>query len=56
MVTTIYGIGTADGFNERGLGAHMLYLTATDFGPRDAESPACRPACGRSTRSTMPRP
>lgn len=35
MVTTIYGIGTADGFNERGLGAHMLYLTATDFGPRD---------------------
>jgi len=39
MVTTIYGIGTADGFNERGLGAHMLYLTATDFGPRDAGKP-----------------
>ena len=35
MVTTIYGIGTADGLNEQGLGAHMLYLTATDFGPRD---------------------
>ncbi len=35
MVTTMYGIGTADGFNEQGLGAHMLYLTATDFGPRD---------------------
>jgi penicillin V acylase-like amidase (Ntn superfamily) len=36
LVTTIYGIGTADGLNERGLGAHMLYLHATDFGPRDA--------------------
>jgi penicillin V acylase-like amidase (Ntn superfamily) len=39
MVTTIYGIGTADGFNERGLGAHMLYLNATDFGARDASKP-----------------
>jgi choloylglycine hydrolase len=39
LVTTIYGIGTADGFNERGLGAHMLYLTATDFGARDASKP-----------------
>ncbi len=39
LVTTIYGIGTADGFNERGLGAHMLYLTATDFGLRDAAKP-----------------
>lgn len=35
LVTTIYGIGTADGLNEKGLAAHMLYLTATDFGPRD---------------------
>jgi penicillin V acylase-like amidase (Ntn superfamily) len=39
MVTTVYGIGTADGFNERGLGAHMLYLTATDFGARDISKP-----------------
>ncbi len=39
LVTTIYGIGTADGFNERGLGAHMLYLDATDFGARDASKP-----------------
>lgn len=36
LVTTIYGIGTADGLNERGLGAHMLYLNAADFGARDA--------------------
>ncbi len=35
VVTTVYGIGTADGMNEKGLGAHMLYLTATDFGERD---------------------
>jgi penicillin V acylase-like amidase (Ntn superfamily) len=35
VVTTVYGIGTADGLNERGLAAHLLFLTATDFGPRD---------------------
>jgi choloylglycine hydrolase len=39
LVTTTYGIGTADGVNERGLAAHMLYLTATDFGPRDTGKP-----------------
>lgn len=39
LVTTIYGIGTADGVNEAGLGAHMLYLNAADFGPRDASKP-----------------
>lgn len=35
VVTTVYGLGTADGLNEKGLGMNMLYLTATDFGPRD---------------------
>lgn len=41
IVTTLYGgVGTADGLNERGLGAHLLYLRATDFGPRDAARPA----------------
>lgn len=39
LVTTVYGMGTADGFNEKGLGMHMLYLTATDFGPRDVNKP-----------------
>ncbi len=39
MVTTIYGVGTADGFNEAGLGAHMLFLNAADFGQRDASKP-----------------
>jgi penicillin V acylase-like amidase (Ntn superfamily) len=40
LVTTIYGMGTADGFNERGLGAHMLYLKDADFGPRVVDKPA----------------
>lgn len=35
VVTTIYGVGTADGVNEKGLAIHMLYLTVTDFGLRD---------------------
>jgi choloylglycine hydrolase len=39
MVTTVFDIGTADGFNERGLGSHLLYLKATDFGPRDTSRP-----------------
>lgn len=39
LVTTIYGIGTADGLNEKGLGIHMLYLNACDFGSRDAAKP-----------------
>lgn len=40
LVTTVYGIGTADGLNEAGLAGHMLYLNATDFGPRDPGKPA----------------
>jgi penicillin V acylase-like amidase (Ntn superfamily) len=39
LVTTIYGIGTADGINERGLAAHMLFFKPTDFGPRDPAQP-----------------
>jgi penicillin V acylase-like amidase (Ntn superfamily) len=39
LVTTIYGIGTADGLNEKGLSIHMLYLNAADFGPRDSSRP-----------------
>jgi hypothetical protein len=39
LVTTVYGIGTADGLNERGLAAHMLYLNAADFGARDKTVP-----------------
>lgn len=39
LVTTVYGIGTADGLNEKGLAGHMLYLNATDFGPRDEGKP-----------------
>jgi penicillin V acylase-like amidase (Ntn superfamily) len=39
LVTSIYGIGTADGLNEHVLGAHMLYLHETDFGPRDVSKP-----------------
>lgn len=35
LVTTTYGIGAADGMNEAGLGMHLLYRNATEFGPRD---------------------
>jgi choloylglycine hydrolase len=40
LVTTVYGLGAADGVNERGLTAHMLFLNAADFGPRDPAKPA----------------
>jgi penicillin V acylase-like amidase (Ntn superfamily) len=39
LVTTVYGLGGIDGFNEKGLAAHGLYLQSTDFGPRDASKP-----------------
>jgi choloylglycine hydrolase len=39
LVTTIYGVGTADGVNDQGLAAHLLYLENTDFGARDVERP-----------------
>jgi choloylglycine hydrolase len=39
VITSVYGVGTADGVNEAGLAAHLLYLRATDFGPRDPAKP-----------------
>lgn len=44
VVTTIFGIGTADGINERGLAAHMLYFPPADYGPRDASKPGLQAA------------
>ncbi len=39
LVTTILGLGTGDGLNERGLAGHMLYLNATDYGVRRPSVP-----------------
>jgi choloylglycine hydrolase len=39
LATTVYGIGTVDGFNERGFAVHALYLQSTDVGARDPEVP-----------------
>lgn len=39
LVTTIYGIGTADGVNERGLAAHLLFFKPSEFGARDPSVP-----------------
>jgi penicillin V acylase-like amidase (Ntn superfamily) len=39
LVTTVYGIGAIDGFNERGLAAHGLYLKSTEMGTRDPDVP-----------------
>ncbi len=44
VVTTIFGIGTADGINERGLAAHMLYFPPADYGPRDVAKPGVQAA------------
>lgn len=35
VVTSVYGIGTADGLNEKGLGAHLLWLTPSEYGARE---------------------
>lgn len=39
VVTTGYDIATTDGVNEKGLGAHTLWLAESDFGTRDAKRP-----------------
>jgi len=39
VITTVYGLGAADGFNERGFAAHMLFFNACDFGSRDVAKP-----------------
>lgn len=39
LATTVYGIGTVDGLNERGVSVHGLYLRATDVGPRNPDLP-----------------
>ena len=39
IVTSVYGIGTVDGLNEKGLAVHGLYLTATDYGKRNPKLP-----------------
>ena len=35
IVTSVYGAGTADGVNEKGVAMHLLYFIPTDFGQRD---------------------
>jgi penicillin V acylase-like amidase (Ntn superfamily) len=35
IVTSVYGAGTADGVNEKGVAMHLLYFIPADFGPRD---------------------
>jgi penicillin V acylase-like amidase (Ntn superfamily) len=44
LVTTIYGVGTADGLNEEGLGAHILFFKPADFGRRDLSKPGLNAA------------
>lgn len=39
VATTVYGIGSIDGINERGLAAHGLYLKTTELGARKPELP-----------------
>ncbi|HEY4415480.1 MAG TPA: linear amide C-N hydrolase [Verrucomicrobiae bacterium] len=39
LITSVYGLGAADGLNERGLAAHLLYFNACDFGARDVSRP-----------------
>ncbi len=37
---SVYGLGTVDGINERGLTAHLLFLNEADFGAVDPAKPA----------------
>lgn len=39
VIVSIYGIGTVDGINERGLAVHALYLRETSLGEREPSRP-----------------
>lgn len=39
VVATAYDCATPDGVNERGLGAHLLWLAGSDYGARDQAQP-----------------
>lgn len=39
LVIPVFGVGTAEGFNEKGLAVHGLYLKATSVGDRDPSRP-----------------
>ena len=40
IAASVYGIGTADGMNEKGLVANMLWLAEADYGQSDPKRPA----------------
>jgi penicillin V acylase-like amidase (Ntn superfamily) len=40
MIVSVYGIGTVDGLNEKGLAAHALYLKSTELPERNPAKPA----------------
>jgi penicillin V acylase-like amidase (Ntn superfamily) len=44
VIVSAYGVGTMDGMNEKGLGGHARYLSATDFGARDPKMPGVQSA------------
>jgi penicillin V acylase-like amidase (Ntn superfamily) len=39
IITSAYDIGTSDGMNEQGLAAHLLWLSASNYGIRDNSIP-----------------
>ena len=39
LIAAAYDIATADGMNEKGLVANLLYLATADYGPRDPNRP-----------------
>jgi penicillin V acylase-like amidase (Ntn superfamily) len=44
VVSTAYDIASADGMNDAGLGAHMLWLAESDYAERDPARPALAPS------------
>jgi penicillin V acylase-like amidase (Ntn superfamily) len=44
ITVSIYGVGTVDGLNEKGLAAHALYLHSTELSARDRAQPGLQTA------------
>jgi hypothetical protein len=55
IVTSVFGVGTADGLNEKAVGMHLLYFIPAEFGARDPAMKGLQAALwGQSLQHRIP--
>ena len=54
VAASVYGLGTGDGLNEKGLVVNVLWLTEADYGKRHPRQPGLARICGQCCTSSTP--